>query len=113
MLSRLLVTGNIDFDTPLCIISEIADAHGINYDINEFDNKKYIKELIDIIYSTEIIFIKFPIEIINDWEYLARFINKSVLWQQNLLIKAYEYLSSFMISSDLIEKIPVNFIIGI
>jgi len=114
MLSRLLITGNIDLNTPLCIISEIADAHGINYDINEFDNKQYIQELIDIINSDEIISIKFPVESINDWEYLARFINKSISWSQNLLIDAYKYLLLFYTSiSDLIKKIPINFISGI
>jgi hypothetical protein len=111
MLSRLLITGTIDFNTPLCIISEIADAHGINYDINNFNNNQYIQDLIDTINSEEIITINLPIIAINDWEYLARFINKSVSWSQNLLIDAYEFLSSF-IKND-IDKIPKNFITGI
>lgn len=123
MLSRLLITGNIDINTPLCIISEIADAHGISYDINEFHSNKYVEELINIINSNEKITVKFPIEILEDWEYLARFINKSVLWPQNLLIEAYEYLLSFTEhqafsgrellpftkTNDLITKIPTNF----
>ena len=113
MLSRLLITGNVDLNTPLCIISEIADAHGINYDTNEFDNKQYIQELIDTINSNEKISIKFPIEVISDWEYLARFVNKSVLWPQNLLVKAYEYLSSFYMNPNLIKEMHINFISGI
>ena len=114
MLSRLLITGDIDLNTPLCIISEIADAHGIDYDIDEFDNKQYVQELIDIIYSNEKIYINFPIEVISDWECLARFINKSALWPQKLLIDAYKYLSSFYISiTDLSKKVPINFIGGI
>lgn len=113
MLSRLLITGNINYDTPLCIITEIADAHGINYNIEEFDNKQYILELIDIINSDETVSINLPVESIDDWEYLARFINKSESWSQNLLIDAYKYLLSFMKNDNLIDNIPENFIVGV
>ena len=113
MLSRLLITGKIDFNTPLCIILEIADAHGINYDTNDLDNKQYIQELIDIINYRETLSITFPIYLINDWEILARFINKSVSWSQNLLIDAYKYLSSFNDGKDLIDKISTDFTVGI
>ena len=117
MLSRLLITGSVDINTPLCILSEIADAHGINYDASNFDDKQYTQKLIDIINSNETVFIKFPINSIRDWEFLARFINKSILWSQNLLVDAYKYLSSFnndgVISENLINEISINFITGI
>lgn len=110
MLSRLIITGDIDLDTPLCIISEIADAHGINYDIDDFD----IQELIKIINENNVKHIKFPIVGINDWGFLARFINKNATWQQNLLAKAYGYLSSFMYSEEkLINRLPEDFVIGV
>jgi len=112
MLSRLLITGKIDINTPLCIISEIADAHGINYDEKEFKNEQYIQELIEAINFNETIYVKFPIVDINHWEHLARFVNKSVLWPQNLLIEAYNFLESF-INNNILDKIPKNFISGI
>ena len=89
MLSRLLITGKIDISTPLCIVSEIADAHGINYNEDEFKNEQYIQELIEAINCNETILIEFPINNIDHWGHLARFINKSVLWPQNLLVDAY------------------------
>jgi len=117
MLSRLLLTGNIDINTPLCIISEIADSHGICYDLNEFNNKQYIQDLINIINFEEKIIIELPIKSLEDWEYLARYINKSISWPQDLLIKAYEFLSSFIndnnLDNFLINKIHINFISGI
>ena len=115
MLSRLLITGKIDISTPLCIVSEIADAHGINYNEDEFKNEQYIQELIEAINCNETILIEFPINNIDHWGHLARFINKSVLWPQNLLVDAYNFLIKFRLSDklNLLEKIPKNFIVGI
>ena len=88
MLSRLLITGGITGDVPLCIISEIADAHGINYNFEEFNNKKYVKSIIETINNEDnVSHVKFPITNLNDWECLARFINKSTSWPQNTLLK--------------------------
>ena len=78
MLSRLLITGKIDINTPICVILEIADAHGINYDINEINNEEYMIDLINYINSTDTLSIKFPIINLKDYEFLARFINKYV-----------------------------------
>jgi hypothetical protein len=115
MLSRLLITGNIDLDTPLCIICEIADAHGINYDLEYLNNIEYAQELINTINNEDnIIGIKIPIVDINDWEYLARFVNKNASWTPEILLKAYSYLSGFTYSEEkLLDRVPTDFTGGI
>ena len=113
MLSRLSITGNITENVPLCIISEIADAHGINYNIENLSDEKYFRSVIETINNEKNInYVTFPINNTEEWGFLARFINKSTSWPQNLLLKAYEYLSSFMIG-DVMCRIPSDFIAGI
>lgn len=115
MLSRLLITGNISNGAPLCVLLEIADAHGISYDDEILDDPEFINILVYNIYleSKNIPNIKYPITRLDDWKYLARFVNKHISWRQDKLIAAYEYLIKFMNDDNVLDKIPINFTYGL
>ena len=108
-LSRLLITGSITQDTPLCVLLEIADAHGINYSVDDLNDKHFSHHLLSTINQTKIKNIIYPISNIKHWKYLARFINKYIPWSRNKLVVAYEYLTN--ISSEILnlDKIPLEF----
>lgn len=113
MLSRLLITGEISQDTPLCVLLEIADAHGINYNKEDLNDIHFSHNILSTIYETKIVDIEYPINKLDDWKYLARFINKSIPWSQNKLIAAYEYIQQFIDSDVDINQIPVDFKFGL
>ena len=49
LLSRLPLTGAVGMDTPLVVITEIADAHGISYNLDYLEDQMYIRDLIIMI----------------------------------------------------------------
>jgi len=113
-LSRLAITGPIYEYTPICVLVEIADAHGIKYAQKDYDSPDFSNHLYDTIYKTPV----HRIGEINDhksWQNIARFVNKHSQWTQPKLIQAYNFLLEFMTpnSSDLLSKIPHKFSIGL
>lgn len=110
-LSRLSITGEINFNTPLCVLLEIAGAHGIKY---EDDNIKRtdIPLLIDKIYKTDIPSVSSN-KTGKDWSYIARFVNKNINWSKSTLIEAYNFLISFCTEDDVLNKIPSKYNYGL
>lgn len=111
-LSRIFITGNITEFTPICVLLEIADAHGIYYDQKDNTHQNFSRNLIKIINET-------PVPSINenkssiDWGYLARFINKNSKWPQSKLIDAYNFLIKFITTEDPLKYVPLDFSIGL
>ena len=72
-LNRLLITGSINEYTPLCVLLEISDAHGIKYEIEDIKNKNFPRWILSSIYKNDNIYINE--NSINDLSKIARFIN--------------------------------------
>jgi hypothetical protein len=107
-LSRFLITGYINSNTPLCVIEDIASAHGVNFEttINSDFNTKY--ELIKTIINTKTKCVNLTKLTHEDYKYIARFVNKNTDWNKKSLIKSFNFLVKFI--KD--EKIESNFTIG-
>lgn len=110
-LSRLSITGHIYEHTPVCVLIEIADAHGIKYEQKDYDQPNFSFHLINSIKQTYIPSIG-EIKELLEWQYVARFVNNHVQWTQNKLSQAYNFLIEFMNNEDPLTKIPLNFTAG-
>jgi len=111
-LSRLCITENIHEYTPMCVLIEIADSHGIKYEQKDIEKPNFSKFLIETINQTNIPTIG-EIKERTEWEYVARFVNRNCQWPQNKLVEAYNFLSSFMTKEDPLNKIPNDFVYGL
>lgn len=114
-LSRLLITGSIHEHTPICVLSEIADAHGLKYDRREHKSYAFAHDLITLITNSDIISVS-PIDNIKnitELQYIARFINKNVQWTGSKLSIAYHFMTQFMGNDDPLIKIPLDFHVGL
>ena len=113
-LSRLLITGRIHERTPLCVLIEIADAHGIKCSSDQ-NTPNLAHHLIETIHQTGVPTIEEIKNITNmtDWQCVARFVGKQSQWRQAELTQAYEFLIGFTNSDDPLNKIPENFVAGI
>lgn len=86
MISRTQLTGYLDLQTPICVIQEIADAHGVDIDGNKLRDDHYRYWLLDTLHK--------PIKI-NTYEEMARYINHQVEWPLKALTQAYNHLRGF------------------
>lgn len=111
-LSRLIITGHVYEHTPLCVLIEIADAHGIKYDPSDCDKPNFSQHLLASIRQTPIPTIS-GVKGIHEWEYVARFVNKHSQWPQSKLIQAYNFLLQFMSNNNLLDKLPEVFTVGL
>lgn len=94
-LSRLEITGRIDDQTPYCVLAEIGDAHGVNYDYAQFNNPNYIRNFIDSINTTDIVAVRPPYEH-RQCQYIVRFINNRCEWRRQVLEEAFIFLQRYM-----------------
>ena len=97
-----MITGLINSNTPLCVLQDIADAHGIDYnflDLNE-GFYKYVLEMGP------------PDTKEFNWGILARFINKNCSWTQKPLLLALNHLKLFMNSDRALSKLSSQYCIG-
>lgn len=112
-LSRLDITGPLYDYTPLCVLIEIADAHGIFYEPDDLERAGFAKQLIQSINQTPVSEIDRREEYkMNDLKYMARFVNKYIQWPASKLFSAYQFLSQFRNSEDPLALIPNPFISG-
>lgn len=96
VLSRLSITGLVDEFTPLIVLSEIADAHGISYDPALLSNPLYIRNLLDKIYSTELVAV-YPPYTCRQYQYIGRYINKNCSnWRVSSLMQAFDFIQHYM-----------------
>lgn len=112
-LSRLLITGPIDYNTPICVLKEIADAHGIKYNNLYCNDPDFVNHIIDFINKTTVPKINADNKDITHWQYMARFVNKDCNWVQTKLLQAYNFLLKFINDEDPLKIIPNNFILGL
>lgn len=110
-LSRLSITGHIHEHTPICVLIEIADAHGIKYDQQDHESPNFAHRLIGSIHKTPVPFIG-EIKELAEWQCIARFVNKHSQWPQSKLIQAYNFLIGFINNEDPLIRIPEDFIYG-
>jgi hypothetical protein len=111
-LSRLSITGHVYEHTPMCVLIEIADAHGIKYDQQDYNKPNFSHHLLASIHQTTVPCIG-EIKEMSEWQYVARFVNKYSQWPQSKLIQAYNFLLEFMNNDDPLNKIPPDFIYGL
>jgi len=109
-LSRLLITGELNMNTPMCVIKEIADAHGIKYDQMENNTLTLQYKLIELINSTKVEKIIIIKDSLRD---IARYINKDISWPKSKLLLAFNFLNQFNIVDDPLRILPKNFKIGL
>lgn len=103
-LSRILVTGNVNICTPLCVLLEIAEAHGIVHNHS-------VSKLVHEINERPIVRVNFDEKItITDLQLVARFVNSHCNWTKRTLKQAFDFLIQF--NKEKIE-IPTNFEIGL
>lgn len=60
VLNRLAITGKINERTPLCVISEIAEAHRISIDHSKIGSSSYLRIVLDNISKTPLARISYP-----------------------------------------------------
>lgn len=107
-LSRLSITGHIHEYTPICVLIEIADAHGIKYNQNDNEQPNFAHHLMEGIHHTAVPSIG-DVKEMAELQYIARFINRHSTWRQTQLTEAYNFLIEFMNNEDPLSKIPINF----
>lgn len=112
-LSRLSITGPVHERTPLCVLIEIADAHGVSYDTCDKNSPKFAHVIVERIRLTPIPTIN-QLTTLSEWQYLARFINRNTSkgWVQSDLMQAYNFLILFTNNEDPLNKIPESFTYG-
>lgn len=103
MLNRLEITSDIDSTTPKVVIEEICLSHSIKFKKEHMDNKRYILRVINKIYKTPIQSI--PKDYENNIEALKKigtYVNyKDKGWRKGNLLKAFNFLQSYTIKSNL------------
>lgn len=111
-LSRLSITGHVYENTPMCVLMEIADAHGIRYTYQDTEKPNFSQHLLTSINQTQVPSIS-SVKDIHEWEYIGRFVNKHTSWPQRKLTEAYNFLLGFMNNEDPLTKIPESFVAGV
>lgn len=111
-LSRLTITGHIYEHTPICVLIEIADAHGIKYEQADCQKPNFAQHLLVSINQTPIPTIT-EVKGLPEWGYVARFVNNHSNWPQSKLIQAYNFLLQFMSNDNLLTKLPDQFTVGL
>lgn len=107
-LSRLAITSAVHENMPICVLAEIADAHGIRYDAQHIASPKFIHNLVDKIKTTQVPLLSEELTP-PELSCIARFVNSRVQWNRSKLLEAYNYLVKFTISDDPLTHITPDF----
>lgn len=94
-LSRLAITGKLNESTPIIVLQEIADAHGISYNINYFSDESYIRQTIQEIHRHKVVTVQPPYTT-EHYRYIARFINPKSSWHIQTLNIAFLFIQRYM-----------------
>ncbi|HLX52350.1 MAG TPA: hypothetical protein VKR58_00315 [Aquella sp.] len=105
-LSRLQITGKLDASTPLPVILEIVEAHGVDFE--NINSREDIQTLLDIINSDQVEIVN-PTLTLNDYNKIAVFVNSNVEWKVEDLHQAYLFLKSFR-NPDEFRNITPDFV---
>ena len=111
-LNRLNITGDIDSNTPKCVLEEICRCNSIKFDVKR-DSKEYINKIINKIYKSKIFLISENYETdYDELRLIARFVNPgNVEWKRKDLCEAFLYLEKFR-SDELCKREIYSFEIG-
>lgn len=115
-LSMLNIIGDsADLRMPRCVICEILDAHGIDFDMALISKPDYCRQLVETINNTNVESV--PMEIQDwkkeDYQYVARFINKEVPWTTKIVKQPFKHLYSFFGKEDYSDYIGKDVKFGI
>lgn len=94
-LSRMAITGKLTDTTPIIVLQEIADAHGIRYTLNHFVDETSIRQTIDDIHRFRVAIVRPPYRL-EHYRYIARFVNPKCDWTPDTLIEAFNFLQRYM-----------------
>lgn len=94
-LSRLDITGRLDSRTPLCVIEEISNAHGIRFESERLLDERYVSKLLQEIGTTDVPAVRTPYDD-RTLEYIARFVNNKTKWSKTTVIDAFVFLQRYM-----------------
>jgi len=110
VLDRIQITGTLDVHTPLCVLLEIASAHGIRYSSRSAEETDFAWRLMREIGRTPTVTISPQDPTCH--RAIARFINSGCEWTLPRLGRAFDHLLGFYSCSDIAAKIKDNFEIG-
>lgn len=107
-LSRLIITGPLDQNTPICVITEILGCHGINYTKSYLSSVEYIQNAITTIISKPVPEIIPPYGRKN-LSQIALFINDdpNCSWTRNSLVRALNFIRKFMTGDRRVFENPL------
>ena len=115
VLSRLYITGSITINTPICVIIEILNAHGISFDMHYLsdhcsilDKSNYINDIITTI-NSNLIPVDEPYDM-DSYRFIARFVNNTIQWPISTLLDAFKFLIHFYTNTP--SPLYKNFIVG-
>lgn len=111
LLSRLLITGHIHEQTPVCVLIDIADAHGIKYLGEDTEKPNFSQHILASINETRT-FVLQDMKSMDEWSNVARFVNKHSKWPRNKLSQAYNFLIGFSNNENPLPKINHPFLVG-
>lgn len=109
-LSRKLITGNININTPIVVLEEICSAHGIDFAEEDITIDDYIETIDD----TEIVKVSMNNKR-KTASYIVRFVNKDCDWNLNSLKQAFNFLIQFsnkLTKEEIIGLIPSQLFFG-
>lgn len=93
-LNRLEITGALDDFTPIIVIIEILDSHGIEYDSKSIRDRRYVNKIIDTLTVSSKIFISYPYPK-ESYPIIGRYVNPFEKWDTIKLLEAFNYLKEF------------------
>ena len=112
-LTRLTIVRQLSPTTPLCVVVEIAKAHGIILDATRFNDLGYISSIIWTITNTECPSVALEPKTSSDLRLIARFINSdsSCVWTRvEALKQAWRFILTYMTDNNV--PLPSSLKIG-
>jgi hypothetical protein len=111
VLSMLYITGDADTTFPECVVTEIADSHGIDFNPSFLKRDEYYYSLIQKINETGVEKVRKVGGTYSPASYsaIARFVNKNYSWTPRTLMPAFNFILTFRNRkdfNDIREDIP-------
>lgn len=100
-LNRLPLTGLLDDETPICVIKEVASAHGVEFEEANMGRPAYVHRLINYVNQTPARSINRHPTSVSDWQKAAQFVNHSEAWPIIALRDAFDFLIGLIETSEI------------
>lgn len=111
-LSRLTIIGEVSEKIPVCVLTEVADAHGIYFSEEDRLKSKFVSSLVVSILNTPTVEISINNIEPTHMQYIASFVNRDTSWNKTKLLEAFNYLMKFTSNEDPIQYILENNVFG-